>query len=302
MLRVDVVADIAVLRDGDASRLLRYDDDDRIGDLAHADGGAVAGSVGFGHGALRYGEDALCSHDAVALDHHGAVVQRGVLEEDVFEQRGGDLRVDGDAALGDQAQVAAQSDDDQCPDLCRSHFAAGRHDRHDVRLHGILARGEDAGDEVELLLPHADHLEESSQLGLEDDDQGDGADRNQLAEDGREQLHVQGPDDDPEQIYGDDSRKDVGGVGAFGHAVDPVHDRSHQDDVYEIDECERNETHVSGKISSFSFSCKCTKKNGSPVFLGKPSVFLTGCGISFSPFRPFCRRRRARLPSSARRA
>ena len=36
---------------------------------------------------------------------------------------------------------------------------------------------------------------------------------------------------------------DVGGVCSPGSAVDPEHDRRYQDDIYEIDECERNKSH-----------------------------------------------------------
>ena len=170
------------------------------------------------------------------------------------------------------------------------HFAAGRDDRHDVRLHAVFARGKDAGDEVELFLTHPDHLQEPPQLGLEDDNQGDGAHRDQLSENGREQLHVQRPHDHPQQVDGDDPRKDVGGVGSLGHAVDPVHDRGDQDDVHEVDECERNESHCFEKLIRCQFSCKCMKKTASPLSWKPLFCLLSG---RFTSSRPFCRRRTA---------
>ena len=81
------------------------------------------------------------------------------------------------------------------------------------------------------------------QLGLEDDDERDDAHRNQLAQNRREQLHVERPDHHPHQIDGDDARQDIGSVGALGHAVNPKHDQRHQQDVDEVNESERYETH-----------------------------------------------------------
>ena len=89
---------------------------------------------------------------------------------------------EGDAALGDQPQVALLADDDQRTGFRFRHFAAGRDDRHYVGLHRIVARREDAGDEVEVLLAHPDHLQKPPQFGLEYDDQRNGPDRDQLSE------------------------------------------------------------------------------------------------------------------------
>lgn len=50
-------------------------------------------------------------------------------------------------------------------------------DRHDVGLHRVVTRREDAGDEVEVLLAHPDHLQEPPQFEeLEYDDQRNGPD------------------------------------------------------------------------------------------------------------------------------
>ena len=54
----------------------------------------------IGNVALRYGEDAFGCDDAVAFDDDGAVVQRCVLEEDIFEKRRRDFGIDGDTAFG----------------------------------------------------------------------------------------------------------------------------------------------------------------------------------------------------------
>ena len=109
----DVAPQVAALGDGDAARLFGDNDHDGVGDLAKTDGRPVARAVGFGDLALRDREDALGRHHAVAFDHGGAVVQGGVLKEDVFQQRGGHFGVQGDAALGDEFQVALLTDDDQ---------------------------------------------------------------------------------------------------------------------------------------------------------------------------------------------
>lgn len=78
---------------------------------------------------------------------------------------------------------------------------------------------------------------------LEDDDKGDDADADELPQDVGEQLHVERAYDNPHQVDHDDPGDDVGGVCSPGSAVDPEHDRRYQDDIYEIDECERNKSH-----------------------------------------------------------
>ena len=71
----------------------------------------------------------------------------------------------------------------------------------------------------------------------------DVADADELPQDVGEQLHVERAYDNPHQVDHDDPGDDVGGVCSPGSAVDPEHDRRYQDDIYEIDECERNKSH-----------------------------------------------------------
>ena len=93
-----------------------------------------------------------------------------------------------------------------------------------------------------MFLAHADHLQKPPDFGLEDDDKGDDADADELPQDVGEQLHVERAYDNPHQVDHDDPGDDVGGVCSPGSAVDPEHDRRYQDDIYEIDECERNKS------------------------------------------------------------
>ena len=74
--------------DGDFSGLFGYDQTDGIRNLAHDDRGTVSCSVGFRHFALGYRQDALGGNNTISFDDNGPVVQRAVLEEEVFEQRG----------------------------------------------------------------------------------------------------------------------------------------------------------------------------------------------------------------------
>ena len=229
--------------DRDAAGFFGNDQNDRIRNFAHADRGPVTRTVGFGNVALRYGEDAFGCDDAVAFDDDGAVVQRCVLEEDIFEKRRREFGIDGDTAFGDEPQVALAADHDERTRFVGGHLPAGLDDRCDDRYRGIVVSVEDAGDEVEPFLAHADHLQKPPDFRLEDDDKGDDADADELPQDVGEQLHVERAYDNPHQVDHDDPGDDVGGVCSPGSAVDPEHDRRYQDDIYEIDECERNKSH-----------------------------------------------------------
>ena len=92
--------DRTAVRDRDAAGFFGNDQNDRIRNFAHADRGPVTCTVGFGNVALCYGQDAFGCDDAVAFDDDGSVVQRCVLEEDIFEKRRRDFCVDGDTAFG----------------------------------------------------------------------------------------------------------------------------------------------------------------------------------------------------------
>ena len=143
----------------------------------------------------------------------------------------------------DEPQVTLAPDHDERSGFVGGHFPARLDDRCDDRHRRVVVPVEDACDEVEPLLAHADHLQKPPDFGLEDDNQGDDADTDELSQNVGEQLHVERAYDNPHQVDHDDPRNDVGGVCSPGSAVDPEHDGRYQDDIYEVDECERNKSH-----------------------------------------------------------
>ena len=83
-------------------------------------------------------------------------MQRRILEEDIVDQLRRNLGVEADAALGDERQIALLPDDDQCAGLRIGHFAAGHHQRLQIGFGYLRAVVENARNEIEPLLAHAD--------------------------------------------------------------------------------------------------------------------------------------------------
>ena len=76
----------------------------------------MADAAGF-----RQREDARCAHHTFAADDDGAVMQGRVRLEDVFQQAGGDPRIDADAVLDNVLQACFLLKDNQRP-----HMAAAQ--------------------------------------------------------------------------------------------------------------------------------------------------------------------------------
>ena len=118
--------ELAAADEGDAAGLLADHDHVGVALLGDADGGLVAHAEPRREvGALRDREGAAGGDDAVAGDDHGAVVERGVLEEDVHDQAPADLGVHHVAGGDDVLQGILLLDDDERSLLLRGHLPAG---------------------------------------------------------------------------------------------------------------------------------------------------------------------------------
>ena len=176
----------------------------------------MAGDVGL----LCHGKDATGSGDAVVTDDHGTVVQRAVLEENVLNQRTGDVGVDHNPSRYDVVQVVFSREQDECALLDFRHVDTGFGDGVDVEIN---------------IAPHPQKLEfsgqfaflglgaygeqETSYLRLEYDDECDEAHANKGSKDGGEHFHLQGLDQLPDEEDGHNANEDAHGRGAFQQTV-----------------------------------------------------------------------------------
>jgi hypothetical protein len=173
------------VRERDLRGLLADHDDEGVGLLGQAERRAVAGAEALVRdGELGERQDDAGGDDGVALDEHGAVVERSVGREQADDEVGGDARLDAGAGLGVfiEADVALDGDD-------RADLGAGQ------PLHGL----DQLLDDLALLhaVEEADHAalaeagEGGAQLGVEHDEGGDGAVLEELCEDVADELEVE---------------------------------------------------------------------------------------------------------------
>ena len=109
-----------VARHGDGAGFLADDQRNGVGRFGYAEGRAVTGAQLTADAlAVAEAEDAGGRHDARPADDHSAVMQGRIGLKDVFQQRGGDLRIERGARLDDVLEADALLDDDQ-----RAHAAA----------------------------------------------------------------------------------------------------------------------------------------------------------------------------------
>ena len=90
-------------------------ENERVTLFAQAQGRAMARAVVAGQLVRAQWKEGASGEDAVALDDHGAVVERGVRSEDVHQQVGRDDGVDGLSGFGKGAQALGPLDGDQRP-------------------------------------------------------------------------------------------------------------------------------------------------------------------------------------------
>lgn len=243
-LRVDIVFNRTIFGNRDASRLLRHYDHDRIGDFAQTDGGTMARTVGFGHVALCYRQDALGGDYAVVIDYYRAIVQRCILEKDIFQQRYRHFGIEGDTALDDELQVIFLLDDNQRARLRLTHIEAGGDNRRGVDVVRFATRRKYACYEIQLLLPHTYHLEEATYFRLENYDYGYHTHTADLTENCRQQLHIERAHHHPYKVDDDDASQNIGCIGTSRCTVKSEEQSRNEDDVDEIDKCKGNEAHT----------------------------------------------------------
>ena len=96
--------------------------------------------------AVRHGQQATGSGNALLSDNHSSIVQRTVLEEDVLDEQLVDVGIDRLARFDDFAQLVALLNHDEGSLLAFGHIHAGHDDGHHlgvISCNGFLPRQEE---------------------------------------------------------------------------------------------------------------------------------------------------------------
>ena len=160
---------------------------------------------------VRNGQDAASRLDAVFTDHHGAIVEGTVLEEDIFNQSLVDIGIDDVARAHHVVKRHVMLNHNQRPHLLLTHAHAGHHDGQHIFMPQVLllGTGEEAYQRTGILM-RTQRQQEAANLLLEDDNQGYHTHTDQFIEDGPQQPHLQHlRHHQPEQDKDQDARKDI---------------------------------------------------------------------------------------------
>ena len=222
----------ALVRHGDGARLLGDDDHQGVGGLAYADAGAMAGAkVGAHPGILRQGQHAAGGDSPLIADDQRAVVQGGLGEENIAQQLLGDPGVDERAGGEVLVQGDGALEDDQRAHALDGHLVTGAHDLvdHVFVLRGLGAGGEQAEDPLA-----ADALQSAPQLRLKNDDQGEAAQLQHVAQHVVQRVHLQQPGQAGYQQDQQNAARDPGRRRLPDQNKDPVEQIGHDQNVDDI--------------------------------------------------------------------
>ena len=234
--------------DGDVAALLADDNGQGVGFLRNAQCGPVAQSQLLGHcHVVGDGKDAACGGDALVGDNHAAVMQGGVLEEDVFNEPLRDFGIEEFSGAYKVVQRQRTLHDDEGTHLLFRHRQAGHDDGYDV-LAGVrllvLAAEETHG--CTYTLVGADGKEELADFVLKEDEQRDGTYADNAVEQRAQQAHFQDlGDEQPKDDEYQHAEEDVQRARLFHQAVAVIEQERNEKDVEEVFQAEGKE-HVDG--------------------------------------------------------
>ena len=169
--------------------------------------------------------------DAAIPDDHSAIVEGGIGKEDIADQLLGNTAVNHRTGLEILLQDAVSGKDDQRADSGFAHCLTGRNRLGNHRDHLLLRL---LGAQELLQLHTAQVIQHSAQLRLEQNDQGQKADRQKLIEDKVQRMqfcHACQPGDRQNHHY---NLCDTGGVGCFEDGYDFVNQKRNNYDVQRI--------------------------------------------------------------------
>ena len=141
---------------------------------------------------VRNGEDAGSRGDAVIVDNHGTIVEWGVLEENVLDELGIDIGIDGFARIFNVNQRHLLPDDDECSNEVLAHVVASTNNLHDgwiflLAFH-VLPRKE-FQERIESVVGTQGE-EKSTNIFLKQDDKCQHTHADEFVEDAAEEFHL----------------------------------------------------------------------------------------------------------------
>ena len=216
----------------DVAGLLAHHDGECVCGLGDAQGGAVAQSKRAGHiGVMAYGKYASGGFYASAIDDHGSVVERGVLEENVLYQARVYLGVDYVAALLVVFEWHILLYHYQRAGLAFRHVHACIHDRHHAGVYvlGVLLLPVvEKGCEKFPPLFGSQFHEKPLYLVLENDHEYEQTYAHHFVEDGAYELHLEDLGGHyPYQHEGEHPVKNVYGARLFHYLIEIVEHQRH---------------------------------------------------------------------------
>ena len=231
----------AVDRQRDLARLLRDDDDDRVADLAHADTRAMARALVLAElRVLRQRQKASRRRNAVVRNDDSAVVQRRLVEENVFEQALRNDRVDLHTRFHNIAELCRALDDHQRTRAIARHIARRDADvvdhsgmRRDLlRLAKVLDRAQRVGTYF---------LQRGAQLGLKKDHERNESDLEKVVEQKADRVHFQQRGDRVQHHKQSETECELARAPIADKAVDIVEQDGKHRDINKIDKRHRHD-------------------------------------------------------------
>ena len=226
--------------DADAARLFADDDGNAVALVGDAQCCSVAQTQFLGDvEAVRDGQDATCSTDALVGNDHRSVVQGRVLEEDVLDELLTDVGVDVLASCHNVVQRCGTLNNDEGAYLLLAHRHTRHHDGHDGRLQLLAALVlvivvEDAPQGLHALVS-AQVVEELADVLLEEDNQSDNTYRDHFVQDAAQQSHLQHlRHHEPQHDEDHDAHEHRQRPRLLHESVDVVHHGGDQHDVDDI--------------------------------------------------------------------
>ena len=135
-----------------------------------------------------------------------------------------------------------------------THIDTRLHQRIDIEVVFIVLTSEKARDTLVLL--QAEHLQKTSNLGLEDHNHSDNTYADKLPQNARKKLHIERSYHHIHQVEHHHTQNDTESIGAARYAIEIVEHHRHQKDVDDINYADVNESHCLFRL----FTAKLHKK------------------------------------------
>ena len=188
---------------------------------------------------VRHGQYTSCGTDAFFRDDHGSVVQRRVLEEDVFYESLIDVGVYQVAGLHYIVEPHGALYHDECAHLAPRHVDARHHNGHYCLLVGLRilrssARCEEPGDNLEAAV-RTERIEELAYLFLKKYDETDDTDAHQLVHNRTEEPHLEHLADEKPYYYEHyDADEHIQRPALLHEAINIIEHHRHKNNIHYI--------------------------------------------------------------------